>query len=234
MVALDAKTGEEIWRTPRTGKFVLKSSWMTPLVWRNAVRTEIVTTGIGSVISYDLDGQELWRVNGLSQSTPSPLAYEGLLYVGTGSQGDANRPFFAIKPGASGDISLQPGTRSNDFIVWVQPRASGYTPSAVVHDGRAYLVHDTGILTVLNAKTGAQIYKLRIGGGGHTFSASPVASGNRVFFLTEEGTTFVIDSADEYKEIAKNDLDEMSLATPAIAGDALYLRTESKLYKIAR
>jgi outer membrane protein assembly factor BamB len=102
-----------------------------------------------------------------------------------------------------------------------------------VHQGRAYLVHDTGILSVLDAKTGRILYRARVGGGGHTFSASPVAAGNRIYFLTEEGVTFVLDSADEYREIAVNDLDEMSLATPAIAGGALYLRTESKLYKIA-
>ena len=89
-------------------------------------------------------------------------------------QGDANRPFLAVKPGASGDITLKPGTTSNEFIVWMQPRVAGYTPSALVHAGKAYLVHDTGILNVLDAKSGKQIYKARVGGGGHTFSASPV------------------------------------------------------------
>ncbi|MBA3884508.1 MAG: PQQ-binding-like beta-propeller repeat protein [Acidobacteria bacterium] len=233
-VALDAKTGDEIWRTPRPVGKGLKSSWMTPFVWVNALRTEIVTTGHGMALSYDLDGKELWRVTGMSMPTASPLAYDGVLFVGTGSQGDANRPFYAIKPGASGDISLKDGAASNDFILWSQSRVSGYTPSALVHDGRAYLVHDTGILTVLNAKTGAVLYRARVGGGGHTFSASPIAAGNRIYFLTEEGVTFVLDSADEYREIAKNDLAEMSLATPAAAGGALYLRTESTLYKIAR
>ena len=101
-----------------------------------------------------------------------------------------------------------------------------------MHEGRAYLVHDTGILAVLNARTGQEIYKARIGGGGHTFSASPVAAGNRIFFLTEGGVTFVLEGADQYKEIARNDVDEMSLASPAIAGGAIYIRTESKLYKI--
>jgi outer membrane protein assembly factor BamB len=234
IAALDAKTGTELWRTARPATGMPKSSWMTPFIWQNAQRTEIVTTGHNMIISYDLNGAELWRVTGVSMPTASPLAYDGMLYVGTGSQGDANRPFFAIKPGASGDITLKPGTRSNDFIAWSQPRVAGYTPSALVHDGRAYLVHDTGILTVLNAKTGEQIYKVRVGGGGHTFSASPVAAGSRILFLTEEGVTFVLDPADEYKEVAKNDLGEMSLATPAVAGNALYIRTESKLYKIAR
>ena len=183
------------------------------------------------VLSYGLDGKELWRVTGMSMPTASPLAANGWLYVGSGSQGDANRPFLAIKPGASGDISLADGATSNDFIAWRQPRVSGYTPSAIVHDGRAYLVHDTGILAVLNARTGEQLYKVRVGGGGHTFSASPVAAGNRVFLLTEGGVTFVLESGDEYKEIARNDLDEMSLASPAIAGGAIYIRTESRLFK---
>jgi outer membrane protein assembly factor BamB len=86
---------------------------------------------------------------------------------------------------------------------------------------------------VLNAKTGQPVYKVRVGGGGQTFSASPIAVGNRVLLLNEEGLTFVLDAGAEYKEIAKNDLGEMSLASPAIAGNAIYIRTESKLYKIA-
>ncbi len=232
IAALDAATGEEVWRTERPSTGLPKSSWMTPFVWKHDQRTEIVTTGHSLVISYDLDGKELWRIGGMSMPTASPLAWDGMLYVGTGSQGDANRPFMAVKPGASGDISLKPGETSNAHVSWLQPRVAGYTPSALVHAGKAYLVHDTGILTVLDAKTGKQIYKVRVGGGGHTFSASPVAAGSRLYFLTEEGVTFVLDSGDTYKEIAKNELGEMSLASPAIAGDALYIRTQSKLYKI--
>ncbi len=233
ITALDAKTGEEIWRTARPRIGLPRSSWTTPFVWTHAQRTEIITTGHGMVLSYGLDGKELWRVTGMSMPTASPLSWNGLLFVGTGAQsGDANRPFIAIKPGAAGDITLTADASSNDFILWRHPRASGYTPSALVHDGRAYLVHDTGILAVLNAQTGKEIYKVRIGGGGHTFSASPVAAGNRVFMLTEEGLTFVLDSGDEYKEVAKNDLGEMSLASPAVADGAIYIRTESKLYRI--
>jgi outer membrane protein assembly factor BamB len=232
ITALDARTGDEIWRTARPNTGMPKSSWTTPFVWKNAVRTEIVTTGHGMVLAYDLDGRELWRITGMSMPTASPTSWNGMLYVGTGSQGDANRPFLAIRPGASGDITLAAGAASNDFIVWRHPRASGYTPSALVHEGRAYLVHDTGILTVLNAQSGQQIYKVRVGGGGQTFSASPVAVGNRILLLTEDGVTFVLAAGDEYKEIGRNDLAEMSLASPAIAGGAIYVRTESKLYKI--
>jgi outer membrane protein assembly factor BamB len=233
ITALDARTGAEVWKTERPATGMPKSSWMTPFVWKNAQRTEIVTTGHAMVISYGLDGKELWRIGGMAMPTASPMAADGLLYVGTGSQGDANRPFMAVKPGAAGDITLAPGTTSNDFIVWMQPRVAGYTPSGIVHAGKAYLVHDAGILTVLDAKTGKQVYKVRIGGGGHTFSASPVAAGQQVYFLTEEGVTFVLGTGETYQEIAKNDLAEMALASPAIAGDALYIRTQSKLYKIA-
>ena len=137
-----------------------------------------------------------------------------------------------MRPGAAGDITLAENEISNQFIAWHQGRASGYTPSGIAHDGRIYLVHDIGILAVMNAETGKQIYKARIGGGGHTFSASPVAAGNRLYFLNEDGEMFVLEAGDTYKEVARNDLDEMSLASPAIAGDAIYIRTRTKLYKI--
>jgi outer membrane protein assembly factor BamB len=233
ITALDARTGDEIWKTARPATGAPKSSWMTPFIWKHELRTEIVTTGHGLVMSYGLDGQELWRIGGMSMPTASPMAWDGLLYVGTGSQGDANRPFMAVKPGASGDITLKPEQTSSEFVVWRQPRVAGYTPSALIHERKVYLVHDTGILTVLDAKTGRQAYKVRVGGGGHTFSASPVAAGPRVHLLTEEGVTFVLDTGEAYKEVAKNDLGEMSLASPAIAGNAIYIRTQSKLYKIA-
>lgn len=234
LTALDAKTGAELWNVSRPQVGFPKSSWSTPFVWTHAQRTEIVTTGHGFVISYGLDGRELWRIGGMSMPTASPGAWNGWLYAGTGSQGDANRPFLAIKPGASGDITLGENETSNAFVVWKHPRASGYTPSALVHNGRAYLVHDTGILIVLDAATGREIYKARVGGGGHTFSASPVVAGNRVLLVSEDGVTFVLDPGDAYKEVGRNDLGEMALASPAVTRDALYLRTETKLYRVSR
>jgi outer membrane protein assembly factor BamB len=185
--------------------------------------------------SYDLAGKELWRVTipGITMPTPSPLVWNSLLYVGTGAQnGEANRPFFAIRPGASGDISPKETEEGNAFVAWRQPRASGYTPSALVADGRVYLVHDTGIMGVYAADTGRQIYKARVGGVGHTFSASPVAAGSYIYFLDEDGTTIVVEGGDAYKEVAQNSLNEMSLASPAVAGGSLFIRTEKKLYRI--
>jgi outer membrane protein assembly factor BamB len=233
LAALDAKTGTELWNVARTDSAsMMKSGWATPYVWENGTRTEIVTIGRGFVISYDTTGRELWRLKGMTQATPSPVAADGLLYVGSGSQGESNRPVMAVRPGASGDISLAKDETSNAYVVWAQPRFSGYTPSPLVYRGRVYSINDNGILQVADAKTGVEVYKARIGGGGHTFSSSPIASDGRIYFVTEDGDTFVLRAGDKYEEIAQNSLGEMSLATPAVDADSLYLRTQTKLYRI--
>ena len=233
LAALDAKTGKELWNVKRTDSASRSlSGWATPYIWKQGQRSEIVTIGRGFAISYDADGRELWRLKGMTQATPSPVAGDGLLYVGSGSQGEANRPLLAVRPGASGDISLRPDQTSNDFVAWAQPRFSGYTPSPLHYRGRVYAVNDNGILQVADAKTGVEIYKARMGGGGHTFSSSPLASQGLIYFMSEDGEAFVLRAGDKYDEIAKNSLGEMSLATPAADADSLYVRTQSKLYRI--
>jgi outer membrane protein assembly factor BamB len=230
-VALDARTGKEIWTVKRTDLDArLASGWATPLIWTNEKRTEIVTIGRGFVISYGLDGQELWRAKGFRQSTPSPIVAGGLLYVGSGSQGEANRPLLAVRPGATGDISLKEGETSNAWVAWSLPRFTGYTPSPLAYRGRIYAVNDNGVLQVADAATGAEVYKARIGGGGHTFSSSPIASAGRVYIASEDGDVFVLGAGDRYDELAHNALGEMTLASPAAAGDRLYVRTQTKLY----
>jgi len=229
--ALDARTGKEIWHVKRTDlDSRLASGWATPLVWAHDGRTEIVTIGRGFVISYDLQGRELWRMKGFRQSTPSPIVAGGLLYVGSGSQGEANRPLLAVRPGAKGDISLKDGETSNASVVWSLPRFTGYTPSPLAYRGRIYAVNDNGVLQVADAATGAEVYKARIGGGGHTFSSSPIASGGRVYVASEDGDVFVLGAGDRYDELAHNTVGEMVLASPAAAGDRLFVRTVSKLY----
>ena len=236
VVAVDARTGADRWRVRREYDGFLKSSWSTPLLWQHEARAELVSTGHATIRSYGVDdGKELWRIAlpAFAMPTPSPLVSQGLLYVGFGAQnGEGSRPFFAIRPGAAGDISPQDGKSDSPFIAWRQPKASGYTPSAIVHRGRVYLVHDTGIMGVYTADTGRELFKARVGGVGHTFSASPVAAGNYLYFLDEEGTTVVVESGDTYKEVAQNALNEMSLASPAVAEGALFIRTEKRLYRI--
>jgi outer membrane protein assembly factor BamB len=230
--ALDARTGAELWNVKRTDAAPMKSGWATPFIWQHKGRTEIVTIGRGLVVSYDANGRELWRLKGMTQATPSPVASGEVLYVGSGSQGEANRPLLAVRAGASGDISLQKDQSANDFVAWLQPRFSGYTPSPLVYRGRVYAINDNGILQVADAATGAEVFKARMGGGGHTFSSSPVASQGLIYLTSEDGDTFVIRAGDRYDEVAKNSLGEMSLATPAADADSLYVRTQTKLYRI--
>jgi len=232
LAALDAKTGAVIWKTPRKLEGRLQSGWSTPYVWTNPQRTEIVAIGTGVTISYGLDGKELWRLKGATQANPTPTEGDGLLFIGTGSQGESNRPLYAVRPGASGDISLAQGATSNEFVAWFQPRAAAYTSSPLVFGGRVYAVNDTGVLQVFESKTGKELYKARVGGVGNTFSASPWVYGGHVFFLSEEGDTFVINPGDTYDEVAKNSLGELAFASPAITRDGLFVRTQSRLYRI--
>jgi len=232
IAALDAKTGAVIWKTPRKLQGRLQSGWSSPYVWVTPQRTEIVAIGTGVTISYDTDGKELWRLKGATQANPTPIEGDGMLFIGTGSQGESGRPLFAVKPGASGDISLTEGQTSNEFVAWYQPRAGAYTSSPLVFDGRVYVVNDNGVLQVYEVKTGREIYKVRVGGVGNTFSASPWTYGGRIFFLSEEGDTFVVKPGDTYEELAKNSLGELALASPAVTRDGLFIRTQSKLYRV--
>jgi outer membrane protein assembly factor BamB len=234
LVALDARTGAVAWKTPRTAQEGRTSGWATPYVWRNDLRTEIVTIGRGLVISYDSEGRELWRLKGITQATPTPIAGEGLLFAGSGSQGDTSRPLFAIRPGAKGDISTADGAPRSEFVTWFLPRFTAYTSSPLLYRGRLYAVNDNGILQVADARTGKEVYKARVGGGGSTFSSSPLASDGRIYLLSEDGDTFVLEAGDAYKELAKNILGEMSLASPAADASGLYLRTMTRLYRLIR
>ena len=233
LTALDARTGKEAWSVNRSAfESRAKSGWATPFIWTHTGRTEIVTIGKGLVVSYGLDGKELWRMRGMTQATPSPTATGGMLFVGSGSQGENNRPLFAVKPGASGDISLAPEHTANEFVSWFQPRFAAYTGSPLVYRGRVYSINDNGILQVADAETGKELYKARVGGGGLTFSASPLASKGRIYAMSEDGDVVVFEAADQYKELAKNSFGEMSLATPAVDATSLYVRTATKLYKV--
>jgi outer membrane protein assembly factor BamB len=232
IAALDARTGAEIWKTPRKLEGRLQSGWSSPYVWMTPARTEIVAIGTGVTISYDTNGKELWRLKGATQANPTPIEGEGMLFIGTGSQGESGRPLFAVKPGASGDISLKEGETSNAFVAWFQPRAGAYTSSPLIFQGRVYVVNDNGVLQVYESQTGREIYKVRVGGVGNTFSASPWVYGGKIFFLSEEGDTFVVKPGDTYEEVAKNTLGELALASPAVTRDGLFIRTQSKLYRI--
>lgn len=230
LLALDKTTGQRIWRVDRNER----TTWSTPFVWENSRRTEIVTVGRERVRSYDLDGKLLWELSGLSAlAIPTPFASGGLLYVTSGYMASQERPIYAIRPGAHGDISLSQGETSNEFIAWSVPQGGPYHPSGLVYRKLYYTLFDRGFLTCHDASTGAQVYgKHRVSRDSVNFTASPWAYNGKLFCLDEAGTTFVIQAGPDFKLLDKNELQEMCMATPAIVQAGLLIRTYSKLYKI--
>jgi outer membrane protein assembly factor BamB len=232
LAAIDSRTGNELWKVDRPKE----TNWATPFVWRHPQRTEIVVAATRGVQSYDLNGRLLWTLSGMSSiAIPTPFESGGLLYVASGYVGDQVRPVYAIKPGASGDISLGKGETSNAFVAWTLPQGGPYNPSPIVYDGIYYTLLDRGFLTAHDARTGAEIYgRQRIDPAGVGFTASPWAANGRLYLLNEDGDTYVIRAGPKYEVLAKNSLGEMAMATPAIAGDSLILRTAVALYRIGK
>lgn len=229
-VALGKITGAQMWRIDRDEK----SNWATPYIWETDKRTELVTSGRGKVRSYDLNGELLWELAGMSGIViPTPFAKHGLLYVTSGYVGDKKRPLFAIRPGAKGDISLEEDQSSNEFIAWSHKQGGPYNPTPIVYGDYLYVLYDRGTLSCYDAETGLEIYSRRqIDPGATAFTASPVANRGRIFCISEDGDTFVIQAGPDFKLLAKNSLDEMCMATPAIHRGSLIVRTISKLYRI--
>jgi outer membrane protein assembly factor BamB len=232
LAAFDAQTGREIWKVEREEV----ENWATPMVWQNELRTEIVTNGRRMVRSYGLDGKLLWEFTGMTGNVvPTPFSKHGLLYLSSGYPGAPVRPVYAVRPGAAGDITLKPGETSSQFVVWFQPTLGTYQTSALVYGDYYYTLLDRGFLLCHDARTGRQLYgRQRISPEASGFTASPWAYNGKVFVLSEDGDTFVIQAGPEYRLLGKNTLNEMALATPAVARGSLFLRTQSSLYRIGK
>ena len=228
--AMDCGTGKTVWKTDRDER----SNWSTPLIWVNRQRTEIVTPGTGKVRSYDLSGNLLWELTGMSGITvPTPLSGHGMVYVSSGFNGSRLRPLYAIRGGASGDISLREGESSNRYIAWCQPKAGAYNVSPILLGDQMYALLDRGTIASWDARTGAEIYPFqRIDSRASAFTASPWAYDGKIFCLSEDGDTFVIQAGPEMKVLAKNGLGEMCLSSPALVPGALIIRTTRALYRI--
>ena len=227
ILALDKITGQEAWRADRDEK----SNWSTPYVWENRQRTEIVTPGSRKVRSYDLHGKLLWWLKGMSGITiATPYADHDLLYVSSGFVVDKQRPLYAVRPGASGDISLPPDRTSNSAIAWSNPTAAPYNPTTLVYQGRLYVLYDRGMLSAFDSQTGKPLYEQQRLPNGKHFTASPWACNGRVFCLNEDGLTFVVRAGDAFKLLGVNKLadDDMCMATPAMVGDRLLIRTSAQ------
>jgi outer membrane protein assembly factor BamB len=232
IAAYDKRTGEEIWRVARDEG----SNWTTPFVWAHAQRTEIVTAGTQKVRSYDVDGKPLWTLTGMASiDIPTPLAAHGLLFITSGYPAEAVRPMYAIRPGASGDISLGKDETSNAFIAWSHPTLGPYNPSPLVYGDYYYTLLDRGLLLCHDARTGKEIYgRQRVTDEATGFTASPIAYNGKIFATSEDGDTFVVQAGPAFKVVGRNSLGEMTLATPAVARGSVFVRTASRLYRLAR
>lgn len=228
LLALNAKTGKEIWRVDRDEK----SNWATPFIWRNEKRTELVTSGSRAVRSYDLNGKLLWSLRGMSSiAIPTPVAGDGLLFVSSGYVGDRLRPLYAIRPGAEGDITLPSGATTNDFIAWSSSTSGPYNPSPLYYEGRIYVLYDRGLVSCFEAKTGKVLYDRERLSQGTGFTSSPWAAGENVYCLNEDGDCYVLRAGDKFavRHINRLGDDDMCMATPALVGDRLLIRTASGL-----
>lgn len=218
VVALDKNTGEVRWKTVRRGGAM---AYTTPLVIPRGDGSQAVSPGGNHVVSYDLEtGEELWSVdyNGFS-GVPRPVFAHGLVYITTGFY---NPVLMAIRPDGRGNVT-------KTHVAWQWTRGVPLTPSPLVVGDEIYMVSDNGIASCLDAKTGKELWRERLGGG---FSASPVSAGGRVYFLNESGEATVIGAGREFERLAVNRLEGRTLASPAIAGQAIYLRSDSHVYRI--
>jgi hypothetical protein len=234
LAKLNAKSGETVWKVERDEV----SSWATPYIWENEQRTEIVTNGKNRIRSYDLDGKLLWEMDGRMSwaCIATPMSHDGLLFVNSGYFMDKHRPVYAIKPGASGDITLDEEETSNEFVAWYQPEAGNYNTSPVIYKGLYYSLLDRGKFEVYDPATGELVYsqkKIREKGRA-SFTSSPWAYNDKIFCLSEQGDTYVVEAGTEFKVLHQNSLGEMCMSSPAILDDKIVIRTISKLYCIGK
>jgi outer membrane protein assembly factor BamB len=233
MVALDVKTGDEKWRVARDEK----TNWGAPMIWTNSQRTELVTSG-DTIRSYKPEtGEVLWELHvdgGRSCSTPA--GYGDLLLVGREDRSDRGAGpggLFAIKAGASGDITLGSDATSNEFVLWFNRKAAPAMASPILLDGFVYILgRRGGIVGCYNAETGEEVYRERLDGS-REFWASPWAFDGKVFCQGESGATHVLASGAEFKPMRTNQLDGRFWASSAIGEDTVILRSTDMLYAVS-
>ena len=220
VVALDKRTGKVKWKTNRG--FPADQAYTTPLVIRAGDRDQLISIGAFRARAYDpATGKEIWRVRydeGFS-NVPRPVFAHGLVFIATGFQQPS---LLAVRPDGKGDVT-------KTHVAWSITRGAPLTPSPLAVGDELYLVTDGGIATCLDARTGTMLWQQRLGG---TYSASPVFADGRIYFLAEQGVTTVIAPGRAFQRLAQNALDGGLLASMAVAGGSLFLRTDSHLYRI--
>jgi outer membrane protein assembly factor BamB len=216
--AFDKATGSKVWERQRANAM----GWSNPVLLKIGNRDELIFNGSNEVIAYDpATGEELWKHAGTSiESIPMLATGGGLLFSASGRNG----PIFALRPDNQGLVADSPP-------VWRLEHGGPHVPSPAYHDGRLYLVSDTGIAMCLNAATGETLWQKRLRG---RFSASPLVVGDKLLLVSEEGVTYVLKSSPRFELLAENRLSETIYATPAVLGGRLYFRSTTGLVCIGR
>ncbi len=223
IIALDKKTGEEIWKTARDEG----TTWATPLVVEYDGKHQVITPASKLVRSYDLEtGKLIWELGGLtSNCIPMPVVVDDIVIVMSGHRGFSLMAIDLSK--AQGNIS------DSDAIVWKLDRDTPYTPSPVLYEGKLYfLKSNNGIFSCFDAKTGKEYYsKQRLEGMGGVYS-SPVATQDRIYIVGLNGTTYVVRHGPEFEILTKNTLNDKFNASPVVVGKQIFLRGNKNLYCI--
>ena len=221
LLSLDAATGAVRWKADQPRGV---TSYSTPLVVETAGGVaEVVVNSSAGLAGHNLGtGEVLWRFDEANRfPIPMPAAHDGIIYT---SRGYRSSPFMAIRPGGKGDIT-------NSHVVWRVPSGAPYISSPVHYHGLIYMVGDVGVLTVTDAKNGERVFQERIGG---VYSASPVAADGKVYLVSEDGETIVLSAGRTPAILSRNRLDARQLASPAIAGGRLFIRSDDMLYAIGK
>lgn len=220
VAAYDLATGKERWRTSQDEY----PSWATPLLASRGGRTEIVTNAGKHIRGFDpTTGRELWRFSdNLTQvKVPTPVVAGDLVIV-TGGYPPGGRPIYAFRPGLSGEVDTK-------ALAWMADRGSPYTGTPLAYDGILYACTDNGILSAYDAKTGERIYQQRVSAAAAGFSASPVAADGRIYLASEDGDVFVVRAGRTFELLSTNPMGASVMATPAISGNLLVVRTVREL-----
>jgi outer membrane protein assembly factor BamB len=234
LVALDKKTGDEIWVHERQSDAYAENehAYTSPMIYRDNERAFLVVHGADFVTGHRLtDGSEIWRCGGINPQgsdyneylrfVASPAMEPGLIVVPTAKNG----PVLAIRPDAEGNV-----TENDKYRAWTFPNSTPDVPSPVIHDGLVYLCNEKGVLLCLDAETGEQLYKERL--HSDVYRASPVIAAGKFYVVSRDGTVSVVEVGPKFKKLAENKMGEPVSASPVLADGTIYLRTYDHLYAI--
>ena len=229
VLAADIRTGKTVWKTARQEL----PSWGTPtVVTPGTSPPELVTNASNLVRGYDPEtGRELWRLGGSSKITaPTPIFAGGLIIVASGRAPE--RPIFAIRPGARGDITLREGETSNSHVAWRKIARGPYMPTPIAYGELLYVLSNAGLLDAYRIATGEEVYRARVPHSGSGFSASPIAADGRLYLSSEDGDMFVVNAGPVFQLAGKYSMGEPLMATPALSDGVMYVRGERHLFAV--